>query len=332
MRNSKKGFTTVELVIVIAVIAILAAVIIPTFVSLISKANDSAALTELRQIQTLIETELADDNSWEFTDDQGVTIEINRKENGMLWVKSAASVAAALNSCPALDGYGSFEQKNSDLIYTTKNGSGTAVWSNIAEHYIAKYATYDDYLKTIDSHYYSDFHWSSSSLAPHKRLADKDKLSLSIPFDSVSKEEFGSVVFINPDTNKEYSSEECKPVRIDEVTHNITGETLKVIIPSMYTDTYNPNGLENFFEYDCRTRRVNDGNDNITVNLYLKVGDLTDVAIRVLDKEGNTIDEQYMNIDALLDYWLRQEIITDDELPDDWTYDKNWSYGGYYPS
>lgn len=41
--TNKKGFTIVELVIVIAVIAILAAVLIPTFSSVISKANQSAA-------------------------------------------------------------------------------------------------------------------------------------------------------------------------------------------------------------------------------------------------------------------------------------------------
>lgn len=45
-KNNRKGFTTVELVIVIAVIAILAAVLIPTFSSLINKANESAALQE----------------------------------------------------------------------------------------------------------------------------------------------------------------------------------------------------------------------------------------------------------------------------------------------
>jgi len=43
MKN-KKGFTIVELVIVIAVIAILAAVLIPTFSGVVSKANDSSAL------------------------------------------------------------------------------------------------------------------------------------------------------------------------------------------------------------------------------------------------------------------------------------------------
>ena len=43
-KNNRKGFTTVELIIVIAVIAILATVLIPTFSNLINKANDSNAL------------------------------------------------------------------------------------------------------------------------------------------------------------------------------------------------------------------------------------------------------------------------------------------------
>jgi prepilin-type N-terminal cleavage/methylation domain-containing protein len=45
MKN-RKGFTIVELVIVIAVIAILAAVLIPTFSGVVQKANESAALQE----------------------------------------------------------------------------------------------------------------------------------------------------------------------------------------------------------------------------------------------------------------------------------------------
>lgn len=47
MKN-RKGFTITELVIVIAVIAILAAVLIPTFTSIVTKANQSAALQEVR--------------------------------------------------------------------------------------------------------------------------------------------------------------------------------------------------------------------------------------------------------------------------------------------
>ena len=46
--NKKRGFTIVELVIVIAVIAILAAVLIPTFSNVITKANESKALQQAR--------------------------------------------------------------------------------------------------------------------------------------------------------------------------------------------------------------------------------------------------------------------------------------------
>ena len=45
-KMNKKGFTIVELVIVIAVIAILAAVMIPTFGGIIKKANQSAVEQE----------------------------------------------------------------------------------------------------------------------------------------------------------------------------------------------------------------------------------------------------------------------------------------------
>lgn len=47
MNTTKKGFTLVELVIVIAVIAILAGVLIPTFSNVVAKANQSADLQEI---------------------------------------------------------------------------------------------------------------------------------------------------------------------------------------------------------------------------------------------------------------------------------------------
>lgn len=47
-KKAKRGFTITELVIVIAVIAILAAVLIPTFSNVISRANESAAMQEAK--------------------------------------------------------------------------------------------------------------------------------------------------------------------------------------------------------------------------------------------------------------------------------------------
>ena len=51
-RNNKKGFTIVELVIVIAVIAILSAVLIPTFSGITEKAQESARDQQAKNILT----------------------------------------------------------------------------------------------------------------------------------------------------------------------------------------------------------------------------------------------------------------------------------------
>ena len=58
-RNTKRGFTITELVIVIVVIAILAAVLIPTFASLIKKANQSADIQAARQMDVALQGESA---------------------------------------------------------------------------------------------------------------------------------------------------------------------------------------------------------------------------------------------------------------------------------
>ena len=56
-QTAKRGFTITELIIVIVVIAILAAVLIPTFASLIKKANMSADQQAVRQMNTILTAE-----------------------------------------------------------------------------------------------------------------------------------------------------------------------------------------------------------------------------------------------------------------------------------
>ena len=52
MRHNKKAFTVVELVIVIAIIALLAAVLIPTFIGVVKKANEANARAEAKNLIT----------------------------------------------------------------------------------------------------------------------------------------------------------------------------------------------------------------------------------------------------------------------------------------
>ena len=56
-KTNKKGFTIVELVIVIAVVAILAAVLIPTFVSITKKANESSDISLVKNINLTLAAE-----------------------------------------------------------------------------------------------------------------------------------------------------------------------------------------------------------------------------------------------------------------------------------
>lgn len=61
LRRTKKGFTIVELVIVIAVIAVLSAVLIPTFISLNNKANKAADQSLIKNLDTALATKAAEE-------------------------------------------------------------------------------------------------------------------------------------------------------------------------------------------------------------------------------------------------------------------------------
>lgn len=58
LKKMKKAFTITELVIVIAVIAILAAVLIPTFTTVVNNANESAAMQEAKSEWTNCSAEI----------------------------------------------------------------------------------------------------------------------------------------------------------------------------------------------------------------------------------------------------------------------------------
>ena len=88
MKNlkNKKGFTIVELVIVIAVIAILAAVLIPTFSNVIKDAKESAIAADARAVYTEYLSTVAKDGEVE----EEIYVKIG--ENEFILVKNGVAV------------------------------------------------------------------------------------------------------------------------------------------------------------------------------------------------------------------------------------------------
>ena len=74
-KNNRKGFTIVELVIVIAVIAILATVLVPTFGNVIADAKNTALVQEIKNEHTNYTMKYATEDNYE----EEVYIEIDGK-------------------------------------------------------------------------------------------------------------------------------------------------------------------------------------------------------------------------------------------------------------
>ena len=98
MKKLSKGFTLVEIMIVVAIIAVLAAVAIPNFVRYRKNSQANACISNLKQLQTAVEQAKMNGKSGTWTDIIGAT----------LYIKVSPT-------CPAAG------------TYTLNNGSDTGV-------------------------------------------------------------------------------------------------------------------------------------------------------------------------------------------------------------
>ena len=89
MRNKKKGFTLVELIVVIAIIGVLAAIIVPTTLHFVNQSSDEAAAQEISGIFNSIDGSLTLALANSETIDEDVVAE---------WLSTAGIAAADLSN------------------------------------------------------------------------------------------------------------------------------------------------------------------------------------------------------------------------------------------
>ena len=110
-KNNRKGFTIVELVIVIAVIAILATVLVPTFGEIIGKANESKLLQTLKNEYTSYTVAYA--NSATFSDD--------------IYILYEGTYYAVTDGVPSTNGTTTAPTAEGTIIWTAADNSTSVV-------------------------------------------------------------------------------------------------------------------------------------------------------------------------------------------------------------
>ncbi|MCD8151366.1 MAG: prepilin-type N-terminal cleavage/methylation domain-containing protein [Clostridiales bacterium] len=119
MKKSNGGFSLIELIVVIAIMAILAGVSIPTYTAYIGRANDAAALEVLNEVKTAVIADAAE---------QGETV-------SQITVTSTGTVTAS-NSTTALtlSAYSEFVESSttdiSTILSKSKSYTSGATWTN----------------------------------------------------------------------------------------------------------------------------------------------------------------------------------------------------------
>ena len=104
-KNNKKGFTIVELVIVIAVIGILAAVLIPTFSNVTKSAKEKAALQDARNeyVEYCAETPAALGGNYIVVTTNGAIAIVAGQIKSTVYTDKAAALAAFAASSTVAD-------------------------------------------------------------------------------------------------------------------------------------------------------------------------------------------------------------------------------------
>ncbi|NLL63179.1 MAG: prepilin-type N-terminal cleavage/methylation domain-containing protein [Ruminococcaceae bacterium] len=122
MKLNKKGLTLIEIVVVLVIIAILAAILVPSLLRWVDKAKDSNVLAAAKTVQKTVASEI----SKLYEDD----VEIGTTHNDFgeeFWEKVSDSVGKTITNDPTKDRCVTFKaDKNVIVEFTYTEGKKTA--------------------------------------------------------------------------------------------------------------------------------------------------------------------------------------------------------------
>lgn len=128
-KMNNKGFSLVELIVVIAIMAVLVGVLAPQFIKYVEKSRESTDITNLDSIKTVVESYFADKEADRLPDTVEIKIDNNTNKVYVLDIKKGGSTMTGVTSDDVLGQGGVKGTKLKGAQWTkTGNTAPTAKW------------------------------------------------------------------------------------------------------------------------------------------------------------------------------------------------------------
>lgn len=133
MKN-QQGFTLIELMIVVAIIAILAAIALPMYRDYVAKSQLAAALAEITPAKTALETKLQEDSSYTPTNAQELGLQTPPTPRCSAYTVTANSIQCTVKGNDVVAGATVTLNRDANGAWTCKIAGGTG--SNVAAKHL----------------------------------------------------------------------------------------------------------------------------------------------------------------------------------------------------